>query len=55
MRRFLEAFSERGGKRNEELTLLLSWMEWSSDGVTMDPAMYPDWLDAVAKVRAEPE
>ncbi len=46
MRRFLDAFWERGGKQGAVIDVL-SWT-WSTEpGVTADPAMWEDWQDAV--------
>ena len=48
MRVFLEAFWLRGGADVEsELASLLSWTQIAADGITMDPAQWNDWRDAV--------
>jgi hypothetical protein len=58
MRRFLQAFWERGGSNPEsDLVDVLSWTAsdvWA-DGVTSDPAQWDDWLSAVRSVRAAPD
>lgn len=51
---FLEAFWIRCGQPDDSLTKLLSFTQqqtWS-DGGLADPAMWSDWLDAIAHVRA---
>jgi hypothetical protein len=50
---FVEAYWERGGKREGSVTLLLSALGPSADPSdpdlveTSDPAFWDDWLDAV--------
>ena len=54
MREFLEAWWKRGGKPEGDALWLLSACDrdvWA-DGGPSDPAMWSDWLEAVAKVRA---
>lgn len=49
MRHFLNAFWERGGKPDDSMPMLLSWIDagmWA-DGSPADPAMWSDWLNAV--------
>jgi hypothetical protein len=48
---FVEAYQERSG--DPETAQMLRWMAIESDGVTTDPAYWPDWLDAVDQVLAE--
>jgi hypothetical protein len=51
---FIDAFWERGDKRSEDLACLLSWMNINrAADESMDPAQWHDFLDAVAKTRAE--
>ncbi|SJM47412.1 hypothetical protein FM111_00920 [Brevundimonas diminuta 3F5N] len=49
MRAFLEAYWERGGRPDSQLTDLLSGMQGGA-GETADPAMWADWLDAIGAV-----
>ena len=52
MRAFLEAYWERGSKSDDELAILLGSLNRSGAfGGPLDPAMWQDWKDAVAKVR----
>ncbi|HEY0599310.1 hypothetical protein [Brevundimonas sp.] len=50
MFRFLDSYWERGGKSDDQIAMLLGGMALSSDGITMDPAMMSDWLEAVRAV-----
>ncbi|WP_161638402.1 hypothetical protein [uncultured Brevundimonas sp.] len=50
MAHFLETYWDRGGRSSEELAGLLGGLPLSPDGVSADPAMMGDWLDAVAAV-----
>lgn len=48
MLRFLEMYWERG--KSKEIAMLLGSMALASDGKTMDPAMWKDWLEATRHV-----
>ncbi|MFT3724064.1 MAG: hypothetical protein QM773_10790 [Hyphomonadaceae bacterium] len=53
MASFLEAWWERGGRPDDSLVNLLSWIRpdvWA-DGAPNDPAMWADWLDAVERTQ----
>ena len=54
MRAFLEAYWERGLRNDEGLGSLLANLNRSvwADRSTADPAMWQDWKDAVALIRA---
>lgn len=47
---FLEAYFER--TKAEEIAALLGGLAFNKDGLTMDPAAWQDWLDAVEQTRA---
>ncbi|HBY42164.1 MULTISPECIES: hypothetical protein [unclassified Brevundimonas] len=49
MRVFLEAYWERGGRADTQITDLLSGMQGGTEE-TADPAMWADWLDAIGAV-----
>jgi len=51
MLHFLEAYFERSGRQADELAILLGGAQMNADGVSMDPALWQDWLDALAKAR----
>ena len=56
MRAFLEAYWERGLRREVELINLLGNLSrgvWA-DGGPGDPAMWSDWNEAVAQIRSTP-
>ena len=46
---FIKAYWERGGRTNDQVAELLSWMQGES-GQTADPAMWADWLDAIGLI-----
>jgi len=50
MAHFLKMYWDRGGRSSEDLAVLLGGLPLSPDGMTADPAMMGDWLDAVAAV-----
>jgi hypothetical protein len=50
MLHFLESYWERGGRRSNDLALLLGGLPLTPDGISADPAMMGDWLDTVAAV-----
>jgi hypothetical protein len=53
MLEFLQDYWERGGCRADDLAVLLgSAAINNADGISMDPALWSEWLEAVAKVRA---
>ncbi len=52
MFRFLEAYYDRTGKP-DEIGALLGGMALNEDGQPMDPAIWSDWLAAIADVRPE--
>ncbi|MBC6981375.1 hypothetical protein [Caulobacter sp. 17J80-11] len=57
MRAFLEAYWERGGKRSEDLAILLSSLGrdvWANE-MPGDPAMWSDWREAVDSVASKPK
>lgn len=47
---FLEAYWERGERSSDDLANLLSGLPLLQDGLSSDPAMMSDWLDAVRAV-----
>jgi hypothetical protein len=49
--RFLEQYQARS--QDAETAQALRWMSIGADGVTTDPAFWPDWLDAVDAALAE--
>lgn len=53
MFRFLDGYWVRGGKASDELAILLGAMDVSTQGSTMDPAMWSDFLTAVDQGAAE--
>ncbi len=57
MRKFLEAYWERGGKTSDDLAILLGSLnrDESTQSLPLDPAMWEDWLSAVreAQLRCE--
>jgi hypothetical protein len=51
---FLEAYWERGGQASDDLAVLLGGLQrLESDGVPLDPAMWSDWLEAVARASSK--
>lgn len=49
MRCFLERFNEREPPESRlTIELLLSWTEVEADGITSDPAQWPDWERSIA-------
>lgn len=46
---FVEAYWKRGGRTDDQVAELLSWMQGES-GQTADPAMWADWLDAIGSI-----
>lgn len=52
MRRFLEAYWERGERTSDDLAVLLGSLscEASRDGRPLDAAQWSDWLTAVSEV-----
>lgn len=49
---FIEQYHQRSG--DPETAQMLRWMSITSDGVTFDPAYWPDWLDAVDRAAEDP-
>ena len=47
---FLDSYWERGGKLDDQIAILLGGMPLRPDGLSADPAMMSDWLDAVRAV-----
>ena len=47
---FLETYWERGGRSSDDLAGVLGGLPLTPDGISVDPAMMGDWLDAVAAV-----
>ena len=52
MYKFIDEYFYRKGKP-DELALLLADIELLPNGTSMDPAMWPDWLDAVENILKE--
>ena len=57
MHQFLVAYWERSGKPDDSLINILSWTAFGEDGGPWkegpaDPAMWPDWLDAIEAAKA---
>jgi hypothetical protein len=52
MLHFLEAYSRRSSGQPDELAMLLGAMQLNADSRPMDPALWQDWIIAVAKARA---
>ena len=50
MAHFLGSYWERGGRSSDELAALLGGLPLTPDGISADPAMISDRLDAVAAV-----
>ena len=50
MQHFLESYWERGGRSDDQIAILLGGMPLQRDGISSDPAMMADWLDAVRAV-----
>lgn len=49
MRCFLEQFNEREPpERRLTIEQILSWTEVEADGITYDPAQWPDWERSIA-------
>ncbi|MBM3528146.1 MAG: hypothetical protein FJX62_08640 [Alphaproteobacteria bacterium] len=55
MRAFLHAQWEDGGRRSEDLAILLGSLDrgTAQDGAPADPAQWSDWIDAVLTVRPD--
>jgi hypothetical protein len=58
MREFLKAFWERGGRTSGDIEEIIRWTDTKSglgvkDDEPFDPAMWPDWLEAVRRARAD--
>lgn len=54
MRRFVRQFSEREpAEHRERFANLLRWTEIERDGITSDPAQWPDWEAAVDATLAD--
>jgi hypothetical protein len=53
MRRFLEGYWERGGKKSDDLAVLLGSLnrDEGSRSLPLDPALWSDWLDAIEEAR----
>ncbi len=53
MRLFLAQFNEREPEaRRETIFFLLSWTQIQEDGMTSDPAQWPDWERAVEDAKS---
>ena len=56
MRSFVRQFAEREpDPHRERFDELLRWTERQEDGITADPAQWPDWLRSIADARSRLE
>ena len=47
---FIHQFYERDGLKPESMFHLITWMELERPRESSDPAMWPDWINSVAKI-----